>query len=326
VTAQGLSRIAGGVALVAVLVTVGLVARSALRGSEHEFVPQLAGGPATGDLTGYLGRIDRQAGTIDVAEDHVGRRAAAFAVTDATSITVRGKQGSLGDLARDMPVRVFYEVRNDVKYVTAILVIETPPAPQASTTPASRTPAGDATPRPEAQSAPETRPADTVPVVEPKPVAEAKPIGDARSLGETRSAPDPKSATAAKGVTDATPTTTSRTAPGDKAPGEKAVVAATTPPPAAPTPPASPSAAKPSAPTPAPPAAPAPVQPPSSRALSSPAPSVSPLAAAPATISRPIASPEGAASGAEAQRRPAESDVADGTAAIDWLLRESGRR
>ena len=182
-TAQGLSRVAGGVALVAVLVIAGLVARSALRGPEPDFVPQLAGGPATGDMTGYLGRIDRAAHTIDVTEDLVGLRPVSLAVTDDTAVTVRGAQGTLADLSKDMPVRVFYEMRHDVKLATAIQVVEPPPAAQVVATPSAATVAvGPA----------EARPSEPAPVIEPRPLAATAPVGDALVVGEARPAPDPK--------------------------------------------------------------------------------------------------------------------------------------
>jgi hypothetical protein len=310
VTAQGLSRIAGGVALAAVLVIAGLVARSVFRGPEPEFVPQLAGGPATGDMSGFLDRIDRTARTIDVAGDLVGLRPVSLAVTHDTSITVLGKPGSLADLSKDMPVRVFYEVRHDVKYVTAIQVTEAPPAAQAHVAPATGSGVG-------VGGATDTRPADNMRATEPKPVAEAVPAGDTRSVGEARPVLDPKSAGAAKGVADAPPATAGRAAP-----AEKAVVAATTPPAVPSPPPAAPPATTPSMPRPAPPVASPPAQPPATRAPSSPPPPAQALA--PAKASQPVASTEGTAGAAP--RRPAESDVADGTAAIDWLLKESGRR
>src|SRR5262249_9329660 len=136
VTAHELSRIAAGIALAAVLVIAGLVAWSTLRTPEPEFVPQLAGGPAMGDMVGYVGRVDPETRTIAIAEDLAGVRAVSFAVTNDTAITVHGKPSGLSDLAKDTPVRVAYEVRNDVKYVTAIQVVTEEPRPtQANVTP-----------------------------------------------------------------------------------------------------------------------------------------------------------------------------------------------
>lgn len=251
-TAQGLSRIAGGVALVAVLVIAGLVARSALRGTEPDFVPQLAGGPAAGDLTGYLGRIDPRAGTIDVAQDPGGLHPMSLVVTGETAITLHGQPVRLGDLSKDMPVRVSYEVRDDVKYATAVEATDAAPVARATVAPPAGVPTG---------GAPETRSPDSGPA------------------GEATAGAEPK---------------------------------ALAPPPASPI---------------APPPTPPVVQPPPSRAPSSPAPahaSAVPQAASLRPTSR--ATGPATASGAPTPRRPADSDVGDGTAAIDWLFGGAGRR
>jgi hypothetical protein len=181
VTAQELSRIAGGIALAAVLVIAGLVAWSTLRAPEQEFVPQLAGGPAMGDMTGYLGRVDRDAHTIDVAENRVGVRAVSLALTDDTAITVHGRAGSLADLSKDMPVRVFYEVRNDVKYVTSIQVVTEEPR----ATPANAAPTSGA----EAKDSTDAKPAGGQPLADQKPVAESKPVPVTKPAAEARAVP-----------------------------------------------------------------------------------------------------------------------------------------
>jgi hypothetical protein len=265
VTTQGLSRIAGGVALVAALLITGLVARSVLLGPDVEFEPQLAGGPATGDVTGYLGRIDRAARTIEVAQDGAGLRPVSLALTDEASITIHGHQARAGDLAKGMAARVFYEVRSDVKYVTAIEVTEAPAAAKAVS------PAGGA-----ATGGPADRPADTTPIVEARPEAESAPIEDTRP--EAESAP----------------------------------LVAVRPSPPAPTPGAV-------QPPPSPPA-----KPPAPRAPSAPPPSVHTLATPPAKVPRPVASTEVASEASSrptSPRAPVDSEVADGTAAVEWLLK-----
>jgi hypothetical protein len=284
VTAQELSRIAGAIALAAVLVIAGLVAWSTLRTPEQEFVPQLAGGPAMGSMTGYLGRVDRNAHTIDVAEDRVGVRAVSLAVTNDTAITVHGKAGGLVDLSKDMPVRVFYEVRNDVKYVTAIQVVaEEPRATHANATAASGPEGKDSTEAKPAGAQPLTdqKPvAESKPIAETKPVAETTPPGDSRPVGESKPVPVTKPAGEARAVppvpSPATPVPSPRTQPGPTSSVQ------------APAPPA----VKPSRPAP------------------------SPTEAAPAAPARTATTPQ----------RPTDSDVIDGTAAIDWLLKGPGRR
>ena len=176
---RGAARIAGGIALVAVLSVVVIVAWSMLNQSDPAPSAPLAEGPALGDLTGYVGRVDRKARTVEVSENSAGLRPVTMAVTDDTSISVRGKQGGLGDLTKDLPVRAFYEVRNDVKYVTSIQVIAddargkvaSPPAvvsappptrPPASAAPEMSAPSTPASASPAARSVP-PRMADPVP-------------------------------------------------------------------------------------------------------------------------------------------------------------------
>jgi hypothetical protein len=171
-TARGLSRIAGAVAIVAVLVVTAMVTWSVLRPSDHESTTQVAGGPALGDLTGYVGRVDRESRTIDVSTSLLGVRPVILNVTNDTSIMVRGKQGGLGDLSKDMPVRVFYEVRDDVKYVTSIQVV-TEEAPVEAKPPAEAKAPVEATPAPPVTVA---TPKPTPPALEPvKPRAPEAP-------------------------------------------------------------------------------------------------------------------------------------------------------
>ena len=120
---RGASWIAGGIALAAVLSIVAIVAWSMQNRSDPVPSAPLTGGPALGELTGYVGRVDLKAGTVEVAGNLVGLRPVTMAVTDGTSIMVHDKRAGLGNLTKDLPVRVFYEVRNDVKYATSIKVI-----------------------------------------------------------------------------------------------------------------------------------------------------------------------------------------------------------
>ena len=158
-TTQGVARIAGGVAVAVMLAVAGIVTWSWYSKSDPVASLTTEDGPRMGDLTGYVGRIDRSTQTVDVSESMLGLRPISLVVTNDSSILVRGKQGGLGDLWKDMPVRVYYEVRNDVRYATSIQVLsdETP----------SATPSAPVASRP----APAVRPE----VVAPKPPAEVKP-------------------------------------------------------------------------------------------------------------------------------------------------------
>ena len=140
-TTRALARIAGGVATVTVLAVAGTVTWSLVHRPNLDAPPPLREGPMLGDMTGYVGQVDRSAQTVAISDDVSGVRSVSLVVTKDTSITVNGKPGGLDDLSKDMPVRVFYEVRGDVKYLTSLQIIprdtqgakEAPPS--AETTP-----------------------------------------------------------------------------------------------------------------------------------------------------------------------------------------------
>src|SRR5918996_3057882 len=123
VTAPRLARIAGGMAIATVLVVTAMVSWSLLRASDPDASLPLPEGHVLGDMTGQVGEVNRDAQTVDISETPPGLRPVTLVVTDDTSITVHGKQGGLGDLGKDMPVRVFYEVRDEVMYATSIQVV-----------------------------------------------------------------------------------------------------------------------------------------------------------------------------------------------------------
>ncbi len=321
-TAQGLSRVAGGVAIVAVLVVTGLVTWSYMNRSEHEFIPSQAGGPALGDLTGYVGRVDREARTIDVSESLLGIRPTLLTVTSDTSILVRGKQGGIGDLSKDMPVRVFYEVRNDVKYVTSLQVMT-------EDTQTARSAADEAKPAAEAKAPAESSAqVDAKPVVASKPPTETKPATEAKVPAEAKPPVESKPAVAAKPPAETKPPVEAKPAVAAKPPAEaKPPVVATTPAEKPPLEAKAPAVTR----TPAPPVtatAPRAAAPPIAAAPARPTPTPQPAtaqAAAPAAA-RPATSGTEAASIGVARTppptvRPAERDADDATAAIDWLLK-----
>jgi hypothetical protein len=247
VTTQGLSRIAGGIAIVAVLAVSGMVAWSVLRHQDPDLALHQAEAPRSGepirlgDLTGYLGLIDAAGGTIVVAANPTGADPVTFAVANDAEVTVHGKQGGLGDLSKDMPVRVFYEVRNEVKHVTSIQVVadrqpapapvtsEPKPPAEAKTAPEATAPKPSAavTPAPTAKPAPEAKPAmDIKPAVgsrpvpppaasapapvESKPPTESKPPLEVKPVAPTVARPP---AAAAPAPAPSAPAVTPRPAP-----------------------------------------------------------------------------------------------------------------
>ena len=165
-TTQGIARIAGSVAVAVMLAVAGIVTWSWYSRSDHVGSLTTEDGPRMGDLTGYVGRIDRSTQTVDVSESMLGLRPISLVVTNDSSILVRGKQGGLGDLWKDMPVRVYYEVRNDVRYATSIQVLSDESPSATPSGPLASRPAPAA--KPAAPAAPANRPA-TPPAAAPAP-------------------------------------------------------------------------------------------------------------------------------------------------------------
>lgn len=188
-TTQRASRIAGGIALVAVLSVVAIVAWSILNPSDPGPALPVADVPARGDITGYVERVDAGARTVDVAENLLGLRPTMMVVTNDTSIMVRGKQGALADLTRDMPVRAFYEVRNDVKYLTALQVITSDPVDaRPAVEPVPTPPAIASGPASPPSAAPTAAP---VMIVTPRPTTSPRPATPAPVAASTPPSPAP---------------------------------------------------------------------------------------------------------------------------------------
>jgi hypothetical protein len=319
--AQRLSRIAAGIAIVTVLGVTALVTRNVLWPDDPDASLQRNDGKVMGDMAGYVGRVDREARTVDISTSPLGIRPVVLLVTNETAIVVNGKQGAIGDLWKDLPVRVLYEVRDNTRYATSIQVTagdslaatpaaakdsgpasatptptKEPQAPSVATSPAPPTAPQPVAPAPVAPATPPKPPAPPAVATKPTPVAPAPvPV-----------APPPAVVTAPRAVVTAPP----------------AVV--TTPPAVVTAPPAVVTA--PPAVVTAPPAAvaapPAPVaQPPAPRVAEPAVPRV-PVAATPSTPSTESAS---VGSSRAAQPAPTESET-DGSAAIDWLLKGTGRR
>jgi hypothetical protein len=299
VTAQRLSRIAAGIAIVTALGVAGLVTRNVLWPDDPDASLQLSGGRMLGDMAGYVGRVDREARTVDISASPLGIRPVVLLVTNDTAIVVNGKQGAIGDLWKDLPVRVFYEVRDNTRYATSIQVTagdalaaspggqDAAPASGASS-PTVDPPASGATPR-ETKAA--SAPASPAPASTPPPVTSAPPPA-APPTAATRPVAEPP----ASAVNPARPPTPA--------------AVATKPTPVAP-PPASVAPPPAAAPPPAPRVAePVPAKVPATTAASTPATESASVGSSRVAVPRPA---------------PAESD-ADGSAAVDWLLKESGRR
>jgi hypothetical protein len=291
VNAKRLSRIAAGIAIVTALGVVGIITRNVLWPDDPDASLQRAGGKVLGDMTGYVGRVDRESRTVDVSASPLGIRPVAIVLTNDTAIEVNGKQGAIGDLWKDLPVRVYYEVRDNTRYATSIQVTsgDALAASPAGKEPAATAPAGaPSAPTPPAAQA--TAPAPTAPVAATAPAATPAPSRQATSTAPSSTA--------------SAPTSSAATANAPRSPASAPVASKPAPPAAvaAPSVPFVPASARVTEPTPAPPTAATP---------------------APATESASVGS-SGVASGT-GRPAPAESET-DGSAAIDWLLKGAGRR
>ena len=321
--AQRLSRIAAGIAIVTALGVVGIITRNVLWPDDPDASLQHQGGKVLGDMTGYVGRVDKESRTVDVSASPLGIRPLAIVLTNETAIVVNGKQGAIGDLWKDLPVRVYYEVRDNTRYATSIQVTSgdaqaasaaardqaaTPPAAAPSTpTPPAAQETSPAPPAPVASTTPPAMPAPTRSVTLPSASTAASPAPASTTPAATSSA-----ATAnAPGSPGAAPVVSKSTSPAAAPVASKPAVTATAPVAAKPTPPASL-------------AAPSPPLVPAAARVAEPTPAPPRIAITPPATESASVGSSGAASAAG---RPAPAEFeSDGSAAIDWLLKETGRR
>ena len=263
---------------------------------------QLVNGRLIGETSGYVGRVDRTAQTVDISSSLVGWRPIMVVVNDQTAIMVQSRHGGFGDLLKDLPVRVSYEVVGDRRLAKSIEVVAedgeraraavsgtaggsvTPGLTSPAAVPALA-PVGAVTP-------PAVRPPADVPAQAARPPADVAPP----AVRPPADAPAPR-------AVDVTPPRAAVPAPPVKAP-----VAPAVPPPAA----------KPPAPVVR--EVPPRVEPAAPRVLApvvvEPPPRVEPSAP---RVPAPRVDTEAPSSARPA--RPAEPDAADGAAAIDWLLK-----
>ena len=84
---------------------------------------QLVDGRLIGETAGYVGRVDRTTQTVDVSSSLVGWRPIIVVVNDQTAIMVQNRHGGFGDLLKDLPVRVSYEVVGGRRLAKSIEVV-----------------------------------------------------------------------------------------------------------------------------------------------------------------------------------------------------------
>jgi hypothetical protein len=321
--------------MVVVLGAAALMLWPLLWPSDPDTSVQLVNGRLVGETSGYVGRVDRDARTVDVSSSLVGWRPVVLVVNEHTAIQVQDRPGEIGDLVKDLPVRVTYEMVGDKRLAKSIEVITDDGRARAAPADAVKVPA------PPADRSPAT-PSDASMTGQVSPAgAPAPEAPPARSVtpppaGPTAAAPPSRAVTPpAANPTTPAPVTLPPAAPSVAAPPSPAV-----PPPASPVPPAvratPPTPAQrveqaaPKAPAPAvekapsaetegrmPPKAPAPT-----RVETAPPSAARPVTPRPET---PPSTPREPAARQEVDTRPRatppSTDADDGAAAVDWLLK-----
>jgi hypothetical protein len=311
-------RLVAGGGMVVVLGAAALLLWPLLWPPDPDTTVQLVNGRLLGETSGYVGRIDRDAQTVDVSSSLVGWRPVVLVVNDETTIQLQDRRGDIADLVKDVPVRVSYEVVGDRRLAKSIEVVTDDTARAGAVSGAGASKAA-------------TTPASTV---GPTPT-DVPPASAATQVPSGTAAAPPGGTPATAGVADTPPNVTAPP-PASPAPAPGSS------PPTAPTPPAQPVAPK--APSPAgekraEPAAPKASGQAEKDERTSPtapavrveaAPPVPPKAAAPLPEARPAAPPRAPAARQEAEP-PAkarvappsspETDSGDGAAAIEWLLK-----
>jgi hypothetical protein len=116
-------RLVAGGGIVVVLGAAALIFWPLLWPPDPDASVQLVNGRLVGETAGYVGRVDGDARIVEVSSSLVGWRPLALVVNEHTSILIQDRQGGFGDLAKDLPVRVSYEVVGDQRVARSIEVM-----------------------------------------------------------------------------------------------------------------------------------------------------------------------------------------------------------
>jgi hypothetical protein len=118
-----LIRLVAGGGMVMVLGAAALMLWPLLWPPDPDASVQLVNGRLVGETSGYVGRVDRESQTVDVSSSLVGWRPIILVVNHETAILVQDRQGGFGDLLKDLPVRVSYEVVGEKRLAKSIEVV-----------------------------------------------------------------------------------------------------------------------------------------------------------------------------------------------------------
>jgi hypothetical protein len=278
-------RLVAGGALVIALGVAGLMAWPLLWPPDPDAAVKLVSGRMLGETTGYVGRVDRDFQIVDVSTSVFGWRPIALTVNGETAIVVQGRQGGFGDLVKDLPVRVVYELAGNRRLATTI---EVAPADGRKVRP---------TLADSAKRQVEPSPPASVGISTPAPTAGPAPVARPSATDVRRSPPRAEAPSASPPADTAPPAAAAVRVPSSRPP-------ATAVAPAVETAPARPSDA---------PRAATPVT--ASSGVAGPRSDASPRGDS--RPPAPVPSPPGRQGPAS---RPSEPDSSDGTAAVEWLL------
>jgi hypothetical protein len=112
----------GAAAVLALLLGAGIVAWPELWPAAPDQSVRLVNGRLTGDMFAYVVRVNREDRTVAVSQSAFGWHPVVLAVNRDTLITVEEREGGLGDLLKDVAVRVVYEIEGDRRLARAIHV------------------------------------------------------------------------------------------------------------------------------------------------------------------------------------------------------------
>ena len=113
----------GVVAGLAVLAGAGVAAWPLLWPADPDDSARTVEGHRVSEATGYVISLDPEAGLLKISSSILGLRAVALAIDANTPITVGDKQGGLGDLAVDTPVRVAYELEGQTRRARSVELV-----------------------------------------------------------------------------------------------------------------------------------------------------------------------------------------------------------
>ena len=94
-------RLVAGGGMVMVLGAAALMLWPLLWPPDPDASVQLVSGHLVGETSGYVGRVNHDAQTVDVSSSLIGWRPIVLAVNEQTSILVQNRQGGFGDPGDD---------------------------------------------------------------------------------------------------------------------------------------------------------------------------------------------------------------------------------